>query len=87
MGLKLSDKMWNLQSLFHHFINTDWIYESPQADRVIAAMSPQEQKEFNFDPATIDWDRCLHDYTFGIQRYFFKEDRMAPETGFKQTLA
>ena len=79
--------MWNLQSLFHHFINTDWIYESPQADRVIAAMSPQEQKEFNFDPATIDWDRCLHDYTFGIQRYFFKEDRMAPETGFKQTLA
>ena len=79
--------MWNLQALFHHFINTDWIYESPQADRVIAAMSPAEQKEFNFDPGTIDWDRCLQDYTFGIQRYFFKEDRMAPETGFKQTLA
>ena len=46
-------------------------------------MSIDEQKEFNFDPGTIDWDRCLSDYCFGIQRYYFKEDRLAPESGFK----
>ena len=83
MGLKISEKMWNLQAIFHHFINTDWIYECPQADKVLQVMSVEEQKEFNFDPGTINWDRCLNDYCFGIQRYYFKEDRLAPETGFK----
>ena len=82
MGLKISEKMWNLQSIFHHFINTNWNYESPQADTIIQAMSVAEQREFNFDPASIKWERCLNDYCFGIQRYYFKEDRLAPEMGY-----
>ena len=50
-------------------------------------MDSEERTEFNFDVNRINWNKAVMDYCFGIQRYYFKEDRLAPEAGFEQVLA
>ena len=66
LGLKVSDKMYDLQKLFHYFINNHWIFESVLGDKITASMSPEERQEFNFDTTCINWRRCIADYCFGI---------------------
>jgi len=87
LGLKVSNKMYDLQVLFHYFINNEWIFESVFTDRVWAVMSREERLEFNFDPMIIDWSTCIQEFCFGIQRFYFRENRLSPESGFQQVLA
>lgn len=42
----VQEKMINLQTIFFHFINNQWIYDSKFVDTFWKYMSPAEQAEF-----------------------------------------
>jgi hypothetical protein len=54
---KMSKKMYDTQSLFHHFINNSWTFESRQNDNLISLMSEQEKIDFNFNMRTLCWTK------------------------------
>ena len=58
--------MFDLQTLFHYFINNDWVFESQLSDKMMQIMSEEEKREFNFDAKCIDWRKAGSDYCFGI---------------------
>ena len=74
LGIKVSKKMNELQSMFTYFINHHWVFESVHSDKIWSLMSMEEKKEFNFDVGCIDWRKCIADYCFGIRRFYFKAE-------------
>jgi len=76
--LKLHDKMHNLQSLFVHFISHEWIFETTWQTKFLANMTSFDRKEFNFDNKTIDWRAMMLKNTYGIRKFYIKEDCIMP---------
>lgn len=83
---KASTKMHDMQIQFFPFINNTWIYESKRNELLWSLIKPEEQSEFNIDIRAIDWRECFYANTFGVRRFFFKEDTPAPEMKFRQLL-
>lgn len=52
----LSEKAFNMQSLFFHFINSTWRFQSGNTDRTWALMNDQERKDFKIDVTAFSWD-------------------------------
>ena len=80
---KVSKKMHDMQIQFFPFINNTWIFESKQNQLLWSLISPEERTEFNIDIRSIDWRECIFANTFGVRRFFFKEDTPAPEMRFR----
>lgn len=55
----MSKKMFDMQSIFFHFLNNMWRFELGRTDQAWALMSPEEKKEFKIDVAEIDWDEAI----------------------------
>ena len=53
----MSDKMYDMQTIFHHFIGNTWNFANNVSDRAWALMSPAERDEFKIDVKLIDWKR------------------------------
>ena len=49
-------------------------------------IKPEERSEFDIDIRSIDWRECFFAFTFGIRRFFLKEDVPSPEMRFQQLL-
>lgn len=56
---KLTKKMSEMQSLFFHFMNSEYIYDNDTGIRVWNMMSAEEKSEFPFDIRLVNWDICL----------------------------
>jgi hypothetical protein len=76
-------KMMEMQQLFAHFINNGWIYESVQIDKILSVMSPEEKMAFPINVKTIDWQKCIQRFCYGIRRFYIKEDVVGPETSYE----
>ena len=82
----LSDKMFGMQSIFHHFITNTWRFSLSNTDRTWAAMNEAERREFKIDVAMFNWDDGFMHHIYGLRRYYLKEDIMSPTAGFQQLL-
>ena len=56
----VSKKMFDLQSIFFHFLNKMWRYESGKTDQAWALMSSEEKKEFKIEVTTFDWEEGIY---------------------------
>lgn len=79
----VSNKMIELQTIFRYFINNQWIYEVKQSPEILKYMSAEEKQIFNHDIKSIDWRRCISNFSYGLRRYFIKEDLVNPATHFE----
>lgn len=75
----LSSKMFSMQQLFYHFFNNTWYYGNENTDLVWAMMSSEERKTFKINNREYDWDKVFFNHIYGIRRYYFREDILAPE--------
>ena len=80
-------KMLDLQAVFTYFTNNPWIYEQKLIDKFWVLMSPEEKEEFACDSHRINWKHALVGFSYGIRRYFMKEDCLAPTDGYRQLIA
>ena len=55
----ISKKMFDMQSIFFHFLNNLWRFEMRNTDEASALMSSEEKKEFKIDVACFDWEEGL----------------------------
>lgn len=76
-----------MQTIFDYFLTQQWIYERKLADVIWRTMSPSDQKEFCFDTSQINWKVSLYGYSYGIRRFYLREDCQAPDSGYLQLLA
>ncbi|CDW87851.1 male sterility protein [Stylonychia lemnae] len=75
---KINMRALSLGSMFEHFTNNEWIYESNQIYNLQAQMSQDEIKEFQFDAKTIDWPLYVKIYVYGMQKFILKEEVICP---------
>ena len=87
LARNVSEKMYNMQGIFHHFINNSWIFETEQQNRLINHMTPEELRLFNFDLRTLDWNKAINGFSYGLRRFYIREDCLSPEMKFEQILA
>lgn len=78
--------MLEVQLVFKYFANQQWIYQSNVVDNVMAKMSPEDKRDFQFNVRNIDWLNCFALFSYGLRRFFIKEDCMQPGQQFKQLL-
>ena len=78
----ISKKMYDMQTIFFHFINNMWRFELGKTDHAWALMSPEEKKEFKIDVAQYDWEEGVFNEIFGLRRFYLKEDVLPPEAMF-----
>lgn len=80
----IQKKMMKLQTIFFYFINNQWIYQQKLQDVFWAKMTAADKAEFKCDSRAIDWKKSLVGFSFGIRRFFMREDCLSPEEGYKQ---
>ena len=51
--------MFNMQTIFHHFLANTWNFANTTSDHATAMMSHSERQEFKIDVQLIDWDVAL----------------------------
>lgn len=72
---------------FDHFTSNTWTFEISLSQQAWNMMSQEERALYNCDVTSIDHDRAVADFIFGIRRFYLKEDILSPESQFKQLLA
>ena len=83
----ISDKMFNMQSIFHHFITNSWVFETEQSAKLTDSLCPEERKIFYVDVNLIDWRKAIYAFSYGLRRFFMREDAIAPEKNLVQILS
>jgi hypothetical protein len=79
---KLTKKMAEMQKIFFHFMNSEYIYDNDTGIKVWNMMSVEEKNDFPFDIRLVNWNICVPGFVFGIRRYFLREDCFSPESGY-----
>lgn len=74
MYASVQAKLEDMQTIFDYFLTQQWIYELKMADVIWRSMSPSDQKEFCFDCSQINWKNALEGYSYGIRRFYLRED-------------
>lgn len=52
----LSQKMYDMQTIFHHFIGNTWNFENKVTDFAWNGMSSEERAEFKIDIRLVNWE-------------------------------
>jgi len=64
-------------------MNTEFIYEQNYYEKVMKQMDKRQRKIFPIDVNDINWKLAANIASYGIKRYFGKEDCLAPNSGFQ----
>ena len=75
---RILSKMLEVQLVFKYFANQEWIYQSNVVENVMAKMSPEDRRDFQFNVRNIDWLHCFALFSYGLRRFFIKEDCVQP---------
>ena len=59
---RLSNKMKDMQSIFFHFMNSEFVYLVSNSDKIWSKMSDTERKLFPCDVRSVDWVASLQGY-------------------------
>jgi len=51
--------MSEMQIMFFHFMNSEYIYDNDTGNKVWNLMSPEEKAELPFDIRIVNWNICL----------------------------
>ncbi|EFO89929.1 hypothetical protein GCK72_023845 [Caenorhabditis remanei] len=73
-NVKLYGKVWKMIETLHFFTTRGWSFNANGMPALYERMTPEDQKEYNFDVRQVDWDSYLFDYVMGIKKYLLKEN-------------
>jgi 1-acyl-sn-glycerol-3-phosphate acyltransferase/thioester reductase-like protein len=71
---KIMEKSKKVAETFRFFVNTEWTYATTKLMKMFGTLSPEDRLEFNFDPATVDWDSFTRSMSWGL-RYFVTDEK------------
>jgi len=71
--VKITDKMCRGLEVVDFFTKNEWAFKSDNLIALYSKLNPTDQKEFNFDMASIDWPTMIKDGYLGDRRFLLKE--------------
>lgn len=72
--MKLMDRALKSVSLLEYFINQSWEWSINNTEMLMAELSPEDQRVFNFDVRHMNWLEYMENYVLGVKKYLLKED-------------
>ncbi|KAM6154273.1 fatty acyl-CoA reductase 2 [Erethizon dorsatum] len=72
--LKLMNRLLRTLSMLEYFINRSWEWSTHNTEMLMAALSPEDQRMFNFDVRQLNWLEYIENYVLGVKKYLLKED-------------
>ncbi|PIC16340.1 hypothetical protein B9Z55_022980 [Caenorhabditis nigoni] len=73
-NVKLYGKVWKMIETLHFFTTRGWSFNANGMPELYDRMTPEDQKEYNFDVRQVNWDSYLFDYVMGIKKFLLKEN-------------
>jgi thioester reductase-like protein/1-acyl-sn-glycerol-3-phosphate acyltransferase len=74
---KLAQRVESIADNFNYFVNNEWIFDTKHTYEVWNRMSPDDQRDFNFDMKQIDWEEYLLSFLYGMKVFILKEHDVA----------
>jgi len=70
---KLAKRVESIADNFNYFVNNEWIFDTKHTYEIWNRMSPQDQRDFNFDMKQIDWEEYLLSFLYGMKVFILRE--------------
>jgi len=71
--VKMTGKMNYGLEVVKYFSHNEWTFKSDNLIALWSQLNPTDQKEFNFNMASIDWPEMANSCYFGNRRFLLKE--------------
>jgi len=71
--VKMTGKMNYGLEVIKYFTHNEWTFKSDNLIALWSQLNPIDQKEFNFDMASIDWPEMAKKCYLGNRRFLLKE--------------
>ncbi|XP_060269230.1 fatty acyl-CoA reductase 2 isoform X2 [Ovis aries] len=71
---KLMNRLLRTLSMVEYFINRSWEWSTYNTEMLMSALSPEDQRVFNFDVRQLNWLEYIENYVLGVKKYLLKED-------------
>eukprot|EP00668_Euglena_longa_P041482 GGOE01054617.1.p1 GENE.GGOE01054617.1~~GGOE01054617.1.p1 ORF type:complete len:521 (-),score=151.79 GGOE01054617.1:102-1664(-) len=70
---RLLGKMRKLVDTFQSFVSNAWYFQTDNAARLLATLSPEDRETFNWDSRRIGWRAWVENYCYGLVRYVLRQ--------------
>ncbi|XP_049638842.1 fatty acyl-CoA reductase 2-like [Suncus etruscus] len=72
--LKIISQLMRTINMVEYFGNHSWEWSVNNMEMLMAELSPEDQKMFNFDVRRLNWLEYIENYVLGVKQYLLKED-------------
>ncbi|XP_077399615.1 fatty acyl-CoA reductase 1 [Vanacampus margaritifer] len=72
--MRIFNRLHKAISLLEYFSSQDWEWSSENVSMLMAQMSPEDRKTFNFDVRQLNWPEYIENYCIGTKKYVLNED-------------
>lgn len=76
---KILKRADDVAEAFKHFTMNEWFYATEKSIELMNFCSPEELKLFHLDITTLDWDRYLTFFGWGLKKFIMKDDALYPD--------
>jgi len=76
---KILKRSEDVAESFKHFTMNEWFYSTERSIELVNFCSPEEVPMFHLDITTLDWDRYLTFFGWGLRKFIMKEDVDSPD--------
>ncbi|XP_019738531.1 fatty acyl-CoA reductase 1 isoform X1 [Hippocampus comes] len=72
--MRIFNRLHKAISLLEYFSSQDWEWNSENVNMLMAQLSPEDRKTFNFDVRQLNWPEYIENYCIGTKKYVLNED-------------
>ena len=77
--MKLYDRMCKVFDVLYFFTHYEYDFATGNTRKLYGELNLVDQRIFNFDINSIQWEPYMHDYVAGIRKYLLHESDMRIE--------
>lgn len=72
--VKIHERLRKAVASLDFFTSNEWQFTNDNLYILLNKLTPEDRKEFNFDPKLIDWTKYMEAYCLGTKQYVLKEE-------------
>ncbi|CAL8235721.1 unnamed protein product [Boreogadus saida] len=72
--MKTINRLHKAMMVLEYFTSNSWVWNTENLSMLMARMSPEDKKVFNFDVRQLNWAEYMESYCMGTKKYVLNED-------------
>ncbi|XP_048862742.1 fatty acyl-CoA reductase 1-like isoform X1 [Brienomyrus brachyistius] len=72
--MRIFNRLHKAIGLLEYFSSQDWEWNSDNVSMLMAQLTPEDRKMFNFDVRQLNWPEYIENYCIGTKKYVLNED-------------